>query len=112
MQFTDAAVESLAAYPWPGNVRELRNFVERSFILSGKDVVDVDDLPATIAYGASRAEGDLALESAVKDHILKVLDLADGNKKRAAELLGIDRSTLYAKLSAFGKEAGPHEQDE
>lgn len=102
--FTEKAVEVLSAYPWPGNIRELRNFVERTFILFLKDTVDADDLPAKMLYGSGRSLDDVSLDAVIKAHVLKVLDIADGNKKKAAEMLSIDRSTLYAKLESFKKD--------
>jgi transcriptional regulator with GAF, ATPase, and Fis domain len=101
--FSEEAVEKLSAYSWPGNVRELKNFVERSFILSSKDTIGTEDLPAKIMAPGGGGAGDLTLETVTRNHILKVLEMADGNKKKAAELLGIDRSTLYSKLKSAGE---------
>ncbi len=96
------------SYPWPGNVRELKNAVERMVILCNGEEVAERDLPPEI----SGRSGPVALSSGIgglrpladveRDHITAVLKEVEGNKKRAAEVLGIDRSTLYAKLKSYG----------
>jgi len=92
------------AYPWPGNVRELRNVVERMIITSDRPVLDLSGVPEDLRAAAERAHGagSLSLRALEKDQILHVLDCTGGNKKRSAELLGIDRSTLYAKIKRYG----------
>jgi len=85
-------------------VRELRNFVERTYILSPKDTVGKEDLPPAILYETEEGGDDLSLESVIRKHILRVLDITGGNKKKAADLLGIDRSTLYARLRSYGRD--------
>jgi len=104
IEFSEEAVKALSEYSWPGNVRELRNFVERAFILSESDVIEKDSLPPKIVYGSEGRSDDLKLETVLQNHILKVLEIAEGNKKKAADLLGIDRSTLYARLKQQEKE--------
>ncbi len=91
-RFEPGALESLAAMDWPGGARELRNVLERRLVLEG------DLLRASSSVGEEDKPGRLKLDDIVQDHILYVLDLAGGNKSRAADLLGIDRSTLYARL--------------
>jgi DNA-binding NtrC family response regulator len=106
------AVAILAAYPWPGNVRELRNALERAAALAQASEIRPHDLPPRIrdsAAGASRvAEAtrrQLALRELERDYILEVLRQTAGNKSRAAEILGLDRKTLYRKLEEY-REAG------
>ena len=98
------ALDVLRACPWPGNVRELRNVVERLVVLSSKDVIEPADLPLDLQAGPS-ASGETSpvtsLQDLERDHILRVLRHTDGNKKEAARVLGIDRSTLYAKIKAY-----------
>lgn len=101
IRISDEAARLLAEYSWPGNVRELKNFVERTFILSEKDVIEKGDLPANIVYSEERETGSLTLDDVIRRHILKVLDAAGGNKKKAADMLDIDRSTLYSKLKTY-----------
>jgi two-component system response regulator HydG len=110
-RFSDGALEALAAYQWPGNVRELENAVERAVILSGGDVVDRGALPDRVTERqAEPLVGDRpgpnpTLDTVERAYILWVLQGEGGNKTRAAEVLGIDPSTLHRKLSRFGVES-------
>jgi two-component system response regulator HydG len=105
--------EKLLAYDWPGNVRELENCVERMASLARFEEITVEDLPEKIrAYRSDRfmlaadhAEEVLTIEELERRYIERVLKLVDGNKSRAAELLGLDRRTLYRKLERWEKEA-------
>jgi two-component system response regulator AtoC len=97
------AMEILMRYDWPGNVRELENTIERAMILSPHPIVLPEDLPQKIlgseqAGIPSYSEKPLSLKEVEKRHILKVLQETNGNKKKAAEILGIDRTTLYRIL--------------
>ena len=98
----------LQAHAWPGNVRELKNCLERMVVLSDRPALELDDLPGDLRGGVRAVEppGDagplVPLEEVEKAHILRVLAALGGNKKRAAEVLGIDRGTLYAKMKRFG----------
>ncbi len=109
------ARERLLGYLWPGNVREMRNLVERLAILSPAGRIGLDDLPAEVGGGGrggaapapvrSGASGGAPgkLEDMVREHILAVMAAVGGNKSKAAETLGIDRSTLYARLKEYGQ---------
>jgi two-component system response regulator HydG len=103
-----AATETLMSYPWPGNVRELENLMERLVVLTSCDRIEADDLPAAIRTGSTPSSGTQRpvacerLSDLERDRILDVLGTCDGNKKLAASLLGIHRSTLYAKLARYG----------
>jgi DNA-binding NtrC family response regulator len=108
------ALALLAAYPWPGNVRELRNAIERATTLSATPEVRADDLPARIQQtgaaaalvaGASRRQ--LSLRELERDYILEILRQVGGNKSRAAEILGLDRKTLYRKLEEYRADSPP-----
>jgi two-component system response regulator HydG len=107
---TASALEVLQEYDWPGNVRELENALERAVILCGNGHIDVDALPAKVTDRKSeplvseRAATNPTLEAIEKAYILWVLQSEGGNKSRAADVLGIDPSTLYRKLSRFGVE--------
>ncbi len=98
---SDEAMRRLKDYAWPGNVRELRNIIERALVLSEEGEIGVGDLPVELRAvptptGTSATEGSLdALE---QRHIRAVLSECGGNKRLAAQRLGISRSTLYEKL--------------
>jgi DNA-binding NtrC family response regulator len=93
------ALEVLSGYSWPGNVRELKNVIHRALILSGKDKIESFDLPDVIPQQKSSAK---RLEDVEREHILQVFREVAGQKKKAAEILGIDPKTLYRKLSHYG----------
>ena len=103
--FTDDAEAILVRHPWPGNVRELRNLVERLVILARGRRIARADLPGEyltgpVAPATEAAAGGDSLEDFERAHIRKVLARVDGNKTRAAEILGISRHTLRIKLSS------------
>jgi two-component system response regulator HydG len=102
--------ERFVSYDWPGNVRELLNCLERVVALSGSEVISLEDLPprvkdharaGTVVPDASEPALMLPLSEMEKRYILKVLEGLKGNKRRAAEVLGLDRSTLYRKLQTY-----------
>lgn len=101
-----AAAEKLMAYEWPGNVRELENSMERAVALARLDEVVVDDLPERVrAYQATQftipvddAAEMITLDELERKYIARVLKLVGDNKTRAAQILGVDRRTLYRKL--------------
>jgi len=100
--FTDSARAVLRKAHWPGNVRELRNVVERLVALSEKPVIDADDLPPELTTGPAARPAPLAsLHDVEHQHIEHILRQTGGNKKEAARILGIDRSTLYAKIRTY-----------
>ncbi|MBV8761445.1 MAG: sigma-54-dependent Fis family transcriptional regulator [Deltaproteobacteria bacterium] len=111
VSFTDAALAHLAAQAWPGNVRELENTIERAVILAAGDVLDVNDVagprPAAQAASFATFSGDHVptLDELERAHILKVLELCEGQKTKAAQMLGINRTTLWKKLRQYGLEA-------
>jgi two-component system response regulator HydG len=108
---SDDALEVLLNYGWPGNVRELENALERAVILTSKDEIPVGSLPERVTERVSeplvadRAPANPTLEAVERAYIMWVLQSEGGNKSRAAEVLGIDPSTLYRKLSRYGVEA-------
>jgi DNA-binding NtrC family response regulator len=108
--FTENARRAIAAYHWPGNVRELENLVQRLVAMSDESVIDTPDLPPVMRYSAPRGHGlDRSLAEVELDHIRNVLVSVDGNKTRAAEILGIDRKTLREKLKKSPLEDGDDE---
>jgi DNA-binding NtrC family response regulator len=105
------ALEVAQAYPWPGNVRELENALERAAILTADDTIPVSALPDRIIKPraeplvAARTPANPTLEAVERAYIMWVLQTENGNKSRAAEVLGIDPSTLHRKLSRYGADA-------
>jgi DNA-binding NtrC family response regulator len=98
--FDKEALKILALYPWPGNVRELLNVVHRTLLLSKSDFIGPEDLPVDLITD-SRVSGR-RLEDVEREHILKVLKEAEGQRGKAAEILGVDPKTLYRKLLGYG----------
>lgn len=98
--FTEEAMSALLSYDWPGNVRELKNVIERAVILSKGRLIGEEDLLLPSGGGAVRHP--IAMEDVEKKHIQWVLALTGGNKKKAAGMLGIARSTLNEKLKHYG----------
>ncbi len=98
--FAPEVLRTLRAYEWPGNVRELRNVVERMVLLGEGTELELTDVPEDLR-GPEPARTE-SLADVERKHVLRVLDKVGGNKKRAAQILGIDRTTLYARLKAYG----------
>lgn len=95
---TDAVLDVFRSYPWPGNVRELRGIV-RDLVAAELTTVAVPDLPPRMRFSAFRDAGwNRSLADVEAEHVRRVLAAVDGNKTRAAEILGIDRKTLREKL--------------
>ncbi|HSQ59210.1 MAG TPA: sigma 54-interacting transcriptional regulator, partial [Acidobacteriota bacterium] len=107
-RFSAAARERILEHPWPGNVRELKNEIQRAFILADK-VLELDDLtPAPRPTAAARPGAAPALDSGSLDEaerrlILATLERCAGDKKRAAEILGVSLKTLYNRLHLYAK---------
>jgi Nif-specific regulatory protein len=105
--FTDAAKKRLLSYSWPGNIRELKNVIERAVVLNTKLHIDESDLSLTPAMegktdaATSDVPAEMTLAELEQAHIERVLRHTEGNKSRAAAILGIERSTLDRKLKRF-----------
>ena len=111
--FSEAALQRMMAYDWPGNVRELRNAVHRAAILCHEGEIQAEHLPPNLRGGEStiRPSGagvfiptGTSIEEAEKAIILDALRAAEGNKVRAAEILGISLKTLYTRLNRYAAE--------
>lgn len=100
LSLTPEAVEALESRPWPGNIRQLANTLERAAILAEGTAVGADLLAADAPRAAAAADS-LRLEDLERGAVARALDRADGNRKQAAELLGIGLRTLYDKLKKF-----------
>lgn len=98
-RFSDEALQVLRNYRWPGNVRELENVVQRLVVMTDGDLIEVADLPSLMRFSALRGTGlDRTLAEVEAEYIRNVLASVDGNRTRAAQILGIDRKTLREKL--------------
>ena len=109
----------LLSYDWPGNVRELENCMERAVALARHNSVSAEDLPDRIRAAragmnatpqslvAATPDAILPLAEVERRHILHVLKLLEGNRVRTAEVLGLDRRTLYRRLEKYAEEACP-----
>lgn len=109
--FSEGAIALMQNYAWPGNVRELRNFVERVYILTPGDEVDVHDLKfAGLAetVGVLADNGLLTFREArahfEKDFLVKKIDENNGNISKTAESIGLERSYLHRKIKSYGIE--------
>jgi DNA-binding NtrC family response regulator len=110
MRFSKGAMKLLLGYAWPGNVRELENTIERAAILAETDVVHSHDLPDKLRSnamppGVEIDNGNVTLEDLEREHIKRVLGRVEGNKDRAAQMLGIHVSTLYRKMQRYRLDA-------
>ncbi len=112
-RFSSEALRALLNYPWPGNVRELENVIERALVLCQGEEITPNDLPAHLTGSKPHL---LTLQDALlrrrslsdieREYMLLALEFTEGRKKEAAELLGIDRKTLYRKLEEYGRTGG------
>ena len=106
------AFQKLLDYSWPGNVRELQNAMEYAVVLARNDVIGIKELPAEIQLppvlqttpASGRRSGVASLDNVERETILQALAQTHGNKKKAAELLGIQRPTLYNKMKRYAIE--------
>jgi DNA-binding NtrC family response regulator len=99
---TRRAQALLGRHDWPGNIRELENVIGKACMTVEGSVIDVTDLPAYLRKAAvARADDDnmLSMEEVQERHLVRVLERVGGDKSRAAEVLGISRSTLYNILA-------------
>ena len=113
VRFAADAVEAMKRYAWPGNVRELRNVLERAITFNDTGVIQADELEfgedaseirPSFPLSSSGQQGReaRALDQMEKEHIIRILKETKGNKKKAAEILGIERRTLYNKAKRLG----------
>ena len=88
-------------HTWPGNVRELENVIERALVLGTGRRITLDDLPETLRSRPSHVgrSGGRRLADVEREHIVRTLRAVEGNKAAAARVLGVNRKTLYRKLT-------------
>ena len=107
-ELSTEASDLLEVYAWPGNVRELENTLLRLAVLSGDEPITVAVIEsdpglreALIGEGSTRRP-EFSLKLGEKEQIERAIEAAGGNRKRAAQLLGVSRATLYRKLTRHG----------
>ncbi len=100
--FDSGAAEMLASHSWPGNLRELNNVVKRAVLLTRGSQITTAEL--TLAMGQIRTDNVLQLhdEDTERQRIITALQQTNGNKAKAARLLGVDRKTIYNKIEKLG----------
>ncbi|MEA3461686.1 MAG: sigma-54 dependent transcriptional regulator, partial [Bacteroidota bacterium] len=101
LKLNKKAILKLREYPWPGNVRELKHTMERAVILCENVSLGPEDLRLYEGHGTS-LDHSLKLDDVEHRTILTVLEKCRGNHSKAAEMLNISRTTLYAKLKKYG----------
>ncbi|MDP3024890.1 MAG: sigma-54 dependent transcriptional regulator [candidate division Zixibacteria bacterium] len=98
-RFTEKVLRAFKTYDWPGNVRELENVIQRLLLMTDSDTIDVPDLPSLMRFSAQRVAGlNRTLAEVEAEYIRNVLASVNGNKTKAAQILGIDRKTLREKI--------------
>ncbi len=103
--FTKEAMDMLFSHDWPGNVRELENAVERAVVLAKGSLIKPEDLPELVRGNAVKnpeSGPPASLHNIERNHVLAVLTKCNGNKFKAAKMMGISRSTLYSKIKKHG----------
>jgi transcriptional regulator with PAS, ATPase and Fis domain len=102
IRFSQETMDLIFRYHWPGNVRQLENAVERAMVMSKREVVQPEDLPQELRPGDSQLSDwgpkDTCLGTLEREHIRSILQQCKWNKFRAAQIMGISRSTLYSKM--------------
>ncbi len=105
-----AVMKAFKSYSWPGNIRELKNVIKRSVLLSEGKRIEADSLPFEILHPTESVETEEmsslllkdVVENAESKAIMRALEITKNNKSKCAELLGVDRKTLYNKMNAYG----------
>lgn len=108
-KITSKAMKELIRHDWPGNVREIKNFIERVYILTPEDVIDVHDLAFA---GLNQKESQSSFSDAAnfrdaralfeKEYLVKKINEFNGNISKTAEAIGLERSYLHRKIKSFG----------
>ena len=103
-KISEEALKTLMKYDWPGNVRELENVIERAMVITKGTLIKPEDIQISAEPSKEvRVEGeDKSLRAVERAHIQRVLEENDWNIQRSAQILGIDRVTLYKKIKKYG----------
>jgi len=106
---TGAAMTVLSNYDWPGNIRQLKNAIRTMVVMCDRDMLDVQDMPPDIARRPQLSAnarppaglGDVSLNELEKQAIIETLTKTNGNREKAAKILGIGERTLYRKIKEY-----------
>lgn len=113
--FSEGAIKKLMAMDWPGNIRELENLVERTVILTPHPIIQEEDIPlsdnSSEDFFGKNIQGDPSLEDLEKRYIKYILEKTGGKKEKAAQILGMNRRTLYRKERDYGFVADDGSED-
>lgn len=105
VELSSSAIDLLLRQPFPGNIRELKNLVERTVLVSGKSVIEAEDIAQNM-HTTTSAEVDngalLPLDEMERKMIIRALDLYSGNISKVADALGLSRAALYRRLEKYG----------
>lgn len=111
-EFSADALQLLSRLPYPGNIRELKNLIERTILVSGKELIDASDFdvqfsqPDTAAKATTQALAGMTLDEIERQTILQALDRYKGNLSQVAMALGISRAALYRRLEKYNITCG------
>lgn len=107
LSISEAAMAALVSYDWPGNVRQLRNVIRTMAVMCEGDTIDINDIPAEIrtmrrlAGAAQNTTSDMSLGDLERNAIAETLQKVNGNREKAAKILGIGERTLYRKIKEY-----------
>jgi DNA-binding NtrC family response regulator len=116
-RFSNEAMRVLMTHSWPGNVRELENAVEHSLTMGTGDVLNPEDLPVSVTSPERDIVEEATLDNVTlaeleRRYILRILEKMEGHQIKTAQVLGIDRRTLYRRLRQYGHGASLRDEDE
>lgn len=100
-EISEEAIDILTNYNYPGNIRELENIIEHAVVVSKSNLIKVDDLPDYMKEKEEIFKEDLSLEELERRHMKTILNKYNFNIQKSAEILGIDRATLYRKIDKY-----------
>lgn len=115
-RFSSDGMRVLMTHSWPGNVRELENAVEHALTMGTGEVLTVDDLPVSVTAPERDIVEEAALDNVTlaeveRRYIIRILDKMEGHQIKTAQVLGIDRRTLYRRLRQYGYGGNLRDQD-
>jgi two-component system, NtrC family, response regulator HydG len=106
---SNAAVQALIGYPWPGNVRELKSALEYAFVTCNESVIRPEHLPPNIAHGGAigqpphltHKDAGSSRDAKKRQRLIEALRQAGGNQRKASEMLGVSRVTVWKQIKRY-----------